>query len=369
MIRTLGIPTFFLTPSAAETRWPELIRILVRVLEKREISDEEIGEMTWEQKCNLKRKDPVTCARYFDKRVRQLFKLIRSKDGPFAEFEVIDFYIRIEFQHRGSPHVHSLLWLKDSPKCEKDKLESKAICEEFFDTFITCRQEQEVLAPFHGLQFHKQTPSCKKMLLDQTICRFGIPHSMPRTVILEPLAIQDQTDEELDEFPGLLLEIKNNLSFLSLALKDGTSIPSFEQFLEELGIEYHIYERVIRTTIKRSKVFLHRNIEDIRTNAFNEEILRRHRANMDLQFLLNPYACVHYILDYINKSNRGMSRLLKDIIEDQKAGNLSQCQKLYRIASKLTTVRYLPKKQYTYFLECHFQYPVGQASSSTQVNA
>ena len=94
-----------------------------------------------------------------------------------------------------------------------------------------------------------------------------------------------------------------------------------------MKISYEIYERVVRTTIKRSKIFLKRDLKDIRTNAFNEEILRRHRANMDLQFVLDPYACVHYILDYINKSNRGMSRLLKQVIEEQRQGNLTHRQK------------------------------------------
>ena len=74
---------------------------------------------------------------------------------------------------------------------------------------------------------------------------------------------------------------------------------SLEEFISEMKISYEIYERVVRSTIKRSKIFLKRDLKDIRSNAFNEEILKRHRANMDLQFVLDPYACVHHILDYI----------------------------------------------------------------------
>ena len=44
-IRTLGIPTFFLTLSAAETGWLELIVILVRVLKNRECTKEEADQV------------------------------------------------------------------------------------------------------------------------------------------------------------------------------------------------------------------------------------------------------------------------------------------------------------------------------------
>ena len=125
---------------------------------------------------------------------------------------------------------------------------------------------------------------------------------------------------------------------------------TFEEFLVNIQISYETYERVVRTTLKRAKIFLRRNLKDIRTNAFNEEILRRHRANMDLQFVLDPYACVHYILDYINKSNRGMSRLLKQVVEEQRQGNLTHRQKLYKIASKFINSSEVSAQEAVYIL-------------------
>ena len=302
MIRTLGIPTFFLTLSAAETRWPELIVILVRVLENKEISQEEANQITWEQKCNLIRKDPVTCARYFDRRIRELFKLIRTQGGPFEEYEVEDFYIRIEFQHRGSPHAHCIVYLKNAPKFDKERPESRAACEAFIDRFITCRRDREEMATLYSLQFHKHTGTCKRMLVDRTLCRFGIPYfPMPRTVILDPLPEEELTDDELETFPRHLDTIGEKLGLVATELmRNQNASQSFDDFLAEIDISYAIYERVVRTTLRRSKILLRRDLKDIRTNAFNEEILRRHRANMDLQFVLDPYACVHYIIDYIN---------------------------------------------------------------------
>lgn len=42
---------------------------------------------------------------------------------------------------------------------------------------------------------------------------------------------------------------------------------------------------------------------------------------MDIQYVLDPYACATYILSYITKGQRGMSRLLEKASEDAKLGN------------------------------------------------
>lgn len=65
MIRELGKPTSFCSFSAAETRWPHLLKILGRIVEKKNYTDDEIRDMTWQKKAELIRKDPVTCARNF----------------------------------------------------------------------------------------------------------------------------------------------------------------------------------------------------------------------------------------------------------------------------------------------------------------
>ena len=34
--------------------------------------------------------------------------------------KIIDYYYRVEFQQRGSPHIHSLLWVQDAPVIDKN---------------------------------------------------------------------------------------------------------------------------------------------------------------------------------------------------------------------------------------------------------
>ena len=33
--------------------------------------------------------------------------------------EMVELFCRVELQQRGSPHIHALFWVKDSPQYEK----------------------------------------------------------------------------------------------------------------------------------------------------------------------------------------------------------------------------------------------------------
>ena len=100
MIIQLGCTMFFLTLSAAEIKWIELLRILKQILDDVKLSVKEVLEFQWSERADLIRRDPVTCARYFDHRSKELFKVLRSELSPLGK--LTDYYLRIEFQQRGS---------------------------------------------------------------------------------------------------------------------------------------------------------------------------------------------------------------------------------------------------------------------------
>jgi len=54
---------------------------------------------------------------------------------------------------------------------------------------------------------------------------------------------------------------------------------------------------------------------------------------MDIQCVLDPYACASYILSYITKGQRGMSRLLK-AAEEAKSGNKDIANRVRHIGNK-----------------------------------
>ena len=51
MIRVLGPATLFITVSAAETRWIHLLKILSKIVDKVELTDEQCHQLSWSDKC------------------------------------------------------------------------------------------------------------------------------------------------------------------------------------------------------------------------------------------------------------------------------------------------------------------------------
>ena len=133
MIRTLGIPTWFLTLSAADMKWPEVIQSIAKQYGTI-YTEQEVLELPWRLKSMWLRSNPVTPARMFQYRLDAfVITFLKSSAQPIGE--VIEYVIRIEFQARGSPHAHTLIWIKDAPKLGyADEADVKA----FIDKYISC---------------------------------------------------------------------------------------------------------------------------------------------------------------------------------------------------------------------------------------
>ena len=331
MIRQLGVPTFFLTLSAAETQWNELICILVKISSEKDITEEMARDMQIDDKYRLIKNDPVTCAQYFDHRFRELLKVLKNKCGPFAPYELIDYFVRVEFQHRGSPHVHCLLWLENAPNI-RTSVDMTAV-ELFIDQFITCESdESEELNELVKFQNHRHSKSCRRNRRDVKICRFGIPfYPMRCTRVLSPFSEEEEIEFEVIDFVSKHKAIQEKIVEIDerLRKKDISVLTfSFDEMLSEIGLSEDMYIMTIRSTLSKKSVFIRRQPKDIRVNAFNKEILRLFGSNMDIQYILDPYGCVHYIVNYISKSYRGVSKLMREAIKDVRKGYTDNIRRL-----------------------------------------
>ncbi len=47
--------------------------------------------------------------------------------------KVIDYFYRVEFQQRGSPHIHCLFWVENAPKLNEDNEDNDALVASFID--------------------------------------------------------------------------------------------------------------------------------------------------------------------------------------------------------------------------------------------
>ena len=112
MVKQLGIPTWFMTLSCADLRWPELFKIVART-QGRDITEDQIEALSYVERCQ--NANPVVTAKHFQHRVETFFsEVLLSQSNPIGK---ITYYtLRIEFQMRGSPHLHALIWTSDCPK-------------------------------------------------------------------------------------------------------------------------------------------------------------------------------------------------------------------------------------------------------------
>ncbi|CAG2198023.1 unnamed protein product [Mytilus edulis] len=65
---------------------------------------------------------------------------------------------------------------------------------------------------------------------------------------------------------------------------------------------------------KRGKLIIYkRNPTEIQINSYNKHLLRAWEANLDVQYCLDPYACIAYMVAYITKDEREMSQILQAV--------------------------------------------------------
>ena len=227
MIRQFGCPTWFASFSAAETKWLHLLKILGKIVENCSYSDEEVKAWSWQRKSELIQKDPVTCARNFEHMVQVfIYKFLKSAEKPIGE--ITDFFYRVEFQQRGSPHIHCLFWAKDAPIYGREP-DNNVVS--FVDRYVTCAEQihYENSSEIIDYQKHKHSKTCRRK--NKNLCRFNFPQPpMPETLILKPLELENLGDDRIH-----IHETYENISTLLNEMKFGSEI-CFSEFLEILEI-------------------------------------------------------------------------------------------------------------------------------------
>jgi ATP-dependent DNA helicase PIF1 len=175
MMREFGPPTWFVTLSCAEYTWENLFDHL-KVIN----SDMPgVDKMTPGELCSC---DPVSVCRHYHARFHAILNnLILTKDKPVLG-EVEHYFWRVEYQMRGAPHIHMLLWVKDAPMIGTNTTDEILT---FILRYVTCSMPDETLSPtlhryVKAFQKHKCTSYClRKYKIGSgqyyTHCKFGFP--------------------------------------------------------------------------------------------------------------------------------------------------------------------------------------------------
>ena len=248
-----------------------------------------------------------------------------SSAAPLGK--IADWFYRVEYQQRGCPHIHMLIWLEDAPvyRCNNDSDVTT-----FIDKIITCKKPDNdpELVLLVNRQMHRHCQTCRKK--SKAECRFNFPQPpMKSTTILHPLG-NDVSETEVRKHKDTWKNISKHLN----DMKEGEDI-TFDQLLINLNVTEQNYYLAIQSSLNSPTIFLRRNPNELRVNNYNSACLKAWRANMDIQFVLDVYACAAYIVSYISKSQKGMSQLLRRACDEARAGNSSIKQQVRDIGNQL----------------------------------
>ena len=335
MIRQRGIPTWFFTLSAADLQWPEVIQGIAAQYGTF-YTEEEVQNLSWETKSRWLRTNPITAARNFQHRLDAFFsEFIKSPAAPIGP--VTDFVIRIEFQARGSPHAHTLLWVKDAPKLTYSTDEEVT---SFIDKYSTCalpNESTELYTLVNKLQRHCCSSRCRRY----GHCRFNFPKPpTPQTIIgKEPK--EDTSTEQLKKAQETTLLVKT-------VLQDPATPPniSISDLLQKAGVTEEQYIQALSINKKGLTVHLKRTPEARNINTYNEHVLLSWQANHDLQFVINAYAAVMYVASYVLKAEKGMGELLKQAAKQAQDQEIRQ--QLKKVGSVFLTHREISAQEAVY---------------------
>ncbi|XP_075334585.1 uncharacterized protein LOC142395729 [Odontesthes bonariensis] len=342
-VKQLGKPTWFASFSSADMRWTNLLYTLL----KQDGRTETAEQLEWADKCELLRQNPVTAARMFDFRWHVFLReVLMSPANPIGK--VVDYYYRVEFQQRGSPHCHCLFWISGAPILDQNTDEEVV---EFIDKYITCElpsEDEPLFEVVTSVQQHskRHSKSCKKK---NTVCRFNFPRpASSRTFICRSEKDKDKTCTcNLDKTSSNVQcacaskeamaqnQAKEILSKVKSLLADETCpYRTVEEIFQRLGINQEIFEKVYKRVSRHTHVVLKREINEIWINQYSPPLLKAWNANLDIQYCVDAYACCVYIVSYMSKSEREIGLMLGNAQrEASRDGNVSAKEALKKLGS------------------------------------
>ena len=349
IVKQLGVPTFFLTLSCADLRWFELPAILSK-LYNLNLTEEEINSMNYQDRCRYLNMNPVFVARHFQYRVEAFFKEI-VLDGSLGKVKY--HVIRVEFQVRGSPHVHIFLWIVNPPVLT---IETKDEYISFVDGIIRADLPNNELEPelfnlVKTYQVHTHSKTCRKY--KNQSCRFNFGHFFTdRTIISTPLSndlIENEKDIILQKRMKVLDKVKSYIDEFLFPKKRNIIDPTKDNYEEPETIseilnkleltEEEYYNALSISRDNDHEIHLKRPPNSCFVNNYFAEGLRAWEANMDVQPVFNQNKAVTYICKYVSKSEDECSKAMKQALDEARNNNSDKFQQMLKLAKAYSSNR------------------------------
>ncbi|KAK3932747.1 52 kDa repressor of the inhibitor of the protein kinase [Frankliniella fusca] len=253
MIDDLGLPTLFLTLSAADYHWPDLFRILA--------PDKDVNSLSEKERRLLIQQNPILVDQFFLKRVEAFFE-----NFLIPKFNIKDYWFRVEYQHRGSPNVHGVLWLQDAP----DVLNIEQI-----DSDLATN-----IANYFGNLVCTEHPNPMQEQAIQHPCRIR-------------LCEVENRDQDLAELVSKVqMHSKCTANYCIRDVNKGC----------RFGFPKEVCDTTKFIFDEKNHIDLETKRNHPRVNRFNKEILQLWRANIDVAPVVSRERLVTYLSKYITKA-------------------------------------------------------------------
>ncbi len=146
-------------------------------------------------------------------------------------------------------------------------------------------------------------------------------------------------------------DVDHDLSVLTKVQKliaDGNTELSLSELLDKAEVTEQEYVDALELSTNSNVVVLKREPSDCCINNYNPSVMLAWQANMDIQFVLNAYACVMYVASYIMKTERSMGELLKRVAAEARTDELKT--QLRKVGSAFLTHREVSAQEAVYRL-------------------
>ena len=349
MVKQLGAPSFFLTLSCADLRWSELPHIISK-LYNMNLTENEINDMSYADRCKYLNMNPVFVARHFQYRVELFFKEI-VLNGPLGK---VNYHvIRVEFQVRGSPHVHVFLWIENPPILTEDTKEDYI---SFVDSIVRADLPNPALEPelyntVKTYQVHSHSQTCRKY--KNKPCRFNFGHYFSeRTIIASPLSHNISIDEKakiLQNRHTILEKVKTYINeylypkkrnILDQSKDNYENPGTIKEILNSLDLtEEQYYNALSISQDLHFEIHLKRPPNSCFVNNYFAEGLLAWEANMDIQPVFNTYKAITYMCKYLSKTEDECSKAMKQALDEAKNNNCNKFEQMIQIARAYSSKR------------------------------
>jgi len=95
------------------------------------------------------------------------------------------------------------------------------------------------------------------------------------------------------------------------------SSTTLDDILQQANVSSNNYHEALAMNVQGRSLVLQRRPCDLNINNYNPTCLSAWKANMDVQPVLDVYACIMYIVSYVTKDEREMGEVLRVAKKEQ----------------------------------------------------